>query len=99
MPKNQVYGPFEHWSMVLLYDPKTGDIVHGHQVVTTGGQHPDRTALEKEAAEHASRARKTSIGEVAFLHVDPREIDSDAYYTVDTKTRVLVKSDSRKPKP
>ena len=70
MAKNQVFGPYDQWSMVVLYDPKTGDIVHTHQAVTTrGGTHPDQATLEKLAADHASRARNTSVAGVGFLHV------------------------------
>ena len=92
MTKNQVFGPYEQWSMVVLYDPKTGHIVHTHQAVTTrGGTHPDQATLEKLAADHASRARNTSAAAMAFLHVDPSEIDSAAHYTVDVKNRSLLK--------
>jgi hypothetical protein len=94
--KNEVIGPYDHWSMVVLYDPKTGDIMHTHQAVTTrGGTHPDQAALEKEAAEHASRVRKAPVGGMAFLAVDPREIDLAARYTVDIKTRSLRKAPPR----
>ena len=99
MAINQVFGPYDRWSMVVLYDPKTGDIVHTHQAVTTrGGTHPDPETLEKLAADHASRARKSSIAGMAFLHVDPSAIDSAAHYTVDVKSRSLLKADSRKPR-
>jgi hypothetical protein len=82
--------------MVILYDPKTGDVVHTHQAVTTrGGTHPDNDALEKLAADHASRARNVSVAGMAFLHVDPRAIDPDAHYRVDAKSRSLVKADPR----
>src|SRR5215471_19609047 len=76
MTKNEVHGAYEHWSMVIIYNPNTGDIVHTHQAVTTrGGQHPNRGALEKEAAEHAARARNESVESMAFLHVDPHEVE------------------------
>jgi hypothetical protein len=97
MAKNQVFGPYDQWSMVVLYDPKTGAIVHTHQAVTTrGGTHPDSDTLEKLAADHASRARNISVAGMAFLHVDPSEIDSAAHYTVDVKTKSLAKADPRK---
>jgi hypothetical protein len=96
MAKNEVYGDYEHWSMVAVYDPKTGDIVHTHQVVTMrGGAHPDQATLEKLAADHASRARNISVEGMAFLHVDPRDIDSDGRYSVDVKSRSLVKAAPR----
>ena len=100
MAKNQVCGPYDQWSMVVLYDPKTGAIAHIHQAVTTrGGTHPDQATLEKLAADHASRARSTSVTGMAFLHVDPGEIDSAAHYIVDVKDRSLLKVARSAPKP
>ena len=98
MAINQVFGPYDQWSMVVLYDPKTGDIVHTRQAVTTrGGTHPDPETLEKTAADHASRAKNTSVAGIAFLHVDPSKLNSTAHYTVDVKRRSLLKADSRRP--
>lgn len=98
MAKNQVFGPYDQWSMVVLYDPKTGSIAHTHQAVTTrGGTAPDPATLEKLAADHAARATNTSVAGMAFLHVDPTEIDSDLHYTVDIKSWSLVKAALRKP--
>jgi hypothetical protein len=98
MAKNDVYGAYDHWSMVIVYDPKTGDIVHAHQAVTTrGGTHPDQSTLENLAADHASRARNIAVNGMAFLNVDPREIDFDARYTVDVKSRSLLKAAPSKP--
>ena len=95
MASNQVFGPYDQWSMVVLYDPKTGNIVHTHQAVTTrGGTHPDQATLEKLAADHASRVRNTSVAGMAFLHVDPRDFDFDARYSVDVRSRSLVKAAS-----
>lgn len=98
MAENQVFGPYDQWSMVVLYDPKTGDIVHTHQAVTTrGGTHPDPETLETLTADHASGARNISVAGMAFLHVDPGKIDPAARYTVDVKNRSLLKADPRKP--
>ena len=99
MAKNQVFGPYDQWSMVVLYDPNTGNIVHTHQAVTTrAGTHLDSATLEKLAADHASRARNASVAGVAFLHVDPSEMDATARYTVDVKNRSLLKAGPRAPK-
>jgi hypothetical protein len=92
MTKNEVFGAYDHWSMVVLYDPKTGDIMHTHQAVTTrGGTHPDQATLEKEAAEHASRLSNIPVDRMACLAVDPREIDLKARYTVDIRNPSLRK--------
>lgn len=96
MIKNQVFGPYDHWSMVVLYDPNTGDILHTHQAVTTrGGTHPDQATLEMEAADHASRVSKIPVDRMAFLAVDPHEIDHGARYTVNVKNRTLLKAAPR----
>jgi hypothetical protein len=93
MATNDVVGAFDHWSMVLVYDPKTGIIVHSHQAVTTrGGTHPDSATLQKQAADHAWRARNIAVDDMAFLTVDPRDIDFKALYTVDLKSRTLTKA-------
>lgn len=93
MARYEVHGSYERWSMVFVYDPRTGDIVHAHHVVSApGGAHPDRDTLEQEAAEQALRASNTPLETMAFLHVDPREIDSDSHYAVDVNSRSLVKT-------
>jgi hypothetical protein len=100
MATNDVQGPYDNWSMVVLYDPKTGEIAHTHQAVTTrGGAHPDPAALEQLAADHAVRARNVPVDGMAFLHVDPREIDLGARYTVDVKSGSLVKAAPGEAKP
>ena len=98
MAINQVFGSYDQWSMVVLYDPHSGHIVHSHQEVTArGGTHPDLKTLEKLATDHASRAINASVAGMAFLHVDPSLIDSATHYSVDVRTRSLVKADFRKP--
>jgi hypothetical protein len=99
MTKNEVFGPYDHWSMVVLCDPKTGVIMHTHQAVTTrGGTHPDQATLEKAAAQHASRVRKIPADGMAFLAVNPHGIDLNARYTVDVRNRSLQKAAPRAPK-
>ena len=45
----------EQISMVVLYDPDTGDIAHIHQCVSVRkGKHPTKKALEAEAQQQAS---------------------------------------------
>ncbi len=82
MAMNQVVGTYDKWSMVVIYDPKTGGIAHMHQAITTrGGAHPDSQALEQLAAEHAAMRRKAPMTGMAYLHVDPAQMDHEAYYT------------------
>ena len=97
MATNEVVGPYEQWSMVVIYDPKTGGIEHMHQAITTrGGAHPAAQALEQLAAEHATMRRKAPMTGMAYLHVNPAEIDAAAYYSVDVAKKALIRTDRTK---
>src|SRR4051794_41753364 len=86
MATEDIHDDGNQWSMVVLYDPKSGAIVHSHQVVThPGGVHPDAQALEKQALEHAGHAHKAPLQGMAVLHGYPPEPDLDASYAVDGK--------------
>jgi hypothetical protein len=83
-------GEVEQWSMVVIYDPVSGDILHTHESMTLrGGTHPDKKALEKDARDHALRAGRDA-GNASLLHVDPTGVKSGAQYKVDTKSPALV---------
>ena len=78
-------------SMVVVYDAKTGGIVHAHYSVThKGGKHPDRQALERDALEELSRAQPSFTAKTAVLHVDPTRVTSGILYSVDAKKGALV---------
>lgn len=80
----------EQVSMVVVYDPDTGDIVHTHQCISLrGGKHPTKKALEEEALEPESRG-KTIGKKMSLLHVDPQKLKMDTHYRVDTKKLSLV---------
>lgn len=103
MQQNQIIGEFDNWSMVVLYRTDSGDVVHTHQCVTTrGGKHPTKRQLEEDAMEGLKQA---SVGKVvtprklSLVHVDPRSIDSDSHYKVDTKKCVLVQTKILEQKP
>jgi len=77
----------EQWSMVVLFDGETGIILHTHQSVTTSdGEHPSELELEAEARTHAG----PESGRASVLHVDPRTLDAQAHYRVDTAAGRLV---------
>jgi hypothetical protein len=83
-------GEVEQWSMVVIYDPVSGEILHTHESMTLrGGTHPDRKALEKDARDHALQAGRDA-GKASLLHVDPTSVKSGAQYRVDTKSPALV---------
>jgi hypothetical protein len=91
-------GEVEQWSIVVVYDAKSGDIVHKHECVSLrGGTHPSKQMLEKDALEQASRAGRDTT-KVSLLHVDPKDLNIDAHYKVDTKTRTLVEVQQPKRK-
>lgn len=79
----------EQWSMVVVYDPTSGAIVHTHQELTaSGGQHSDDATMEKEALGHA--AGRLGGVKLATLHVDPHSLKTDTHYRVDTARHALV---------
>jgi hypothetical protein len=93
MATAEVFGPYEQWSMVLVYDRRTGGIVHAHQEVTApGGTHPDATTMETKAAGYAAQAKQLPPETLACLQIDPRQIDYGAQYTVDVTNRSLRKA-------
>lgn len=91
METSRIVGEYEHWSMVVIYDPDSGEIAHTHQCVTTrGGTHPDKETLEREAMENFSLGRATPTKKMSLLHVDPRSVKMDAHYKVDIERHSLV---------
>ena len=81
----------EHESVVVIYDAKTGDILHRHDVVTAkGGKHPDESTREKDAYEQLSQAQPRQKSETAVLHADPRTLKPRTLYKVDINKRALV---------
>jgi hypothetical protein len=85
----------EQESMVVLYDPSTGNIAHvEHAITYRGGQHPDKEALESAAQTHASQAAGRHglplVQGLAVLHVSPESFNSDVKQRVDTEEGVLV---------
>lgn len=83
----------EHESMVVLYEPRTGRIVHRHEVVSTkGAEHPDERTREADAREQLRLAQPDAadaVAKVEALHVEPARWEADRVYRVDPKNRVL----------
>ena len=88
-------------STVVIYDERTGRIVHRHEVVTMrGGSHPDERTIEADAREELERSRAESSGQLsvrpessqrlAALHVDPARVKPGVTYRVDVQKRALV---------
>ncbi|HUK43253.1 MAG TPA: hypothetical protein VLW48_02300 [Candidatus Bathyarchaeia archaeon] len=85
--------PIEQESVVVIYDTKTGAVIHRHHAITAkGGAHPDQKTLEHDAMEQLTLARpQIKAGETAILHVDPASLEARTLYKVDVTKRVLVK--------
>jgi hypothetical protein len=80
-------------AVVVLYDPATGSIVHGHYCeADAGSEFPSREELEKTALEFARRhARKgVDVARAAILHVDPKALQMDRKYRVNPALKQLV---------
>jgi hypothetical protein len=88
----------ERWSAVVLYDPRSGDIIHLHQCISLkGGEHPSRARLELDAREGLRRvaAGRPIPRRLLPLRVDPRTLDTEYHYRVDPRKRALVKTPAR----
>jgi hypothetical protein len=77
-------------STVVLYEPRSGRIVHVHHVVTIrGATHPDATEIERSALAQLSPA--LSPGKLLALHVSPEEFTARRLLRVDPQTMTLLK--------
>lgn len=80
-----------HESGVAIYDAKTGDIVHRHEVITVrGGDHPDANAIEREALALFAQAHPDLKARIAVLHFDPKSLAPGRLHKVDVAARKLV---------
>lgn len=81
----------DSWDLVVVYDPEDGRVVHTHHTVTwRGGEHPGKEEQERAATEQTESETGAEPERVAFLHIDPREVDPEAFLRVDLETRSLV---------
>lgn len=71
---------FTRCSAVVLYDRKSGDIVHVHECWTErGARHPSKKTLTDEAFQYAREDRpKLKRRAVAALHTDPSDLNVSA---------------------
>ena len=74
----------------VVYEAKTGRVVHLHRVITLrGGKAPSANAIEARALELAGQR---SGAAVKVLHLDPESVQSGSAYKVDLKKLKLVQS-------
>jgi hypothetical protein len=89
-------------SSLILFDPRSGDIVHVHHVVTLeGGKHPDDTAIERDAREMLAAIQPQFAKDVLSMHVPPDTFTPGRCFKVDPENRnlveLVVKEDPRRP--
>lgn len=87
-------------SLVIVYEKKTGQIVHGHHFVTVkGGQHPDGNARESAALEQflaeQPKAAESVAQRYSTLEVAPSSFQPRVRYRVDIKKGTLI--EDRRP--
>ena len=86
-------------SLVVVYDQKSGQIVHGHHFVTfKGGRHPGEKEQEGQALEECSLQRRGAAGKMAVLHVAMSDVESGMDYRVDPTKRMLVEDRKKQRK-
>ena len=80
----------EESDVCVLYDPKSGAIVHLHQQMTfPGGRKPSRAELEAQALQHAEKSRGTGL-RLKALHVPAQQYEPTKCYKVHVKALRLV---------
>jgi hypothetical protein len=82
-------------SIVLLYEPSTGEVVHGHYHQDEAGSPPiAKQELETLAIEHArmfaASRRHFDVSKLRLVHADPTMFRLEAKNKVDLKTQKLV---------
>jgi hypothetical protein len=90
-PQSEFHGAgnveVESESTCVLYDPRTGQVMHSHQVLTLkGGERPSEKDVEFRARA-AARAAGRDLPELHTLHVVGRPMREPGDYVVDPERR------------
>ena len=81
---------------VVVYDAKSGEIMHVHRVVSfSGAAVPSRDAVEEEARTLATNIGRPTV-KLEVLHCDPGTLQSGKQYKVDLKSRTLVEKRTKR---
>ena len=68
----------------LIYDRKSGEIVHGHkEVVLPGIESPSTDVLSRLALEYAAEVSKRDASSLRALAVESGELEPGTHYSVD----------------
>jgi predicted RecA/RadA family phage recombinase len=77
---------------VLVYDARSGDIVHGHkELVLAGGEAPAEDELRTRVMEIAARVTDRDADGLRTLMVSEDDLEVGAFYRVDPKRERLEK--------
>jgi len=82
-----------HRAIAVIYDPATGDIVHGHYCEADSNEDlPNKEALEQAALEYAKRHAKKGVdlSKARVLSVDAASFRMNHKYRVDPKLKKLI---------
>ncbi|HEX7251609.1 MAG TPA: hypothetical protein VF376_01925 [Thermoanaerobaculia bacterium] len=78
----------------VVYDSKTGRILHVHRVITLrGGEDPTGPQIEARALELMTKGKRKT-GKVKTLFVEPKSLRAGAVLRVNVRTRTLVSKPS-----
>ena len=78
----------------VVYDSKTGRILHVHRVITLrGGEDPTKPQIEARALELMTKGKKKAP-KVKTLFVNPESLRAGAVHRVNVRTRALVSKPS-----
>ena len=81
-----------HVSTRIVYDKTSGDIVHVHQAVWRPDREPPpSSAIDADARRNAAKIRKCAEDTLDVLPVDFDKFDIKVAYSVDLRTKQLVK--------
>jgi hypothetical protein len=79
----------------LVYDPETGDLVHGHKALLLPyGEAPGKDQLLEEALGLAAEATGRKVDRLRAIEVSEDDLEPGVEYRVDPKTERLEKAGS-----
>lgn len=84
----KIRGP-ESTSTYVVYDGKTGRVVHVHHVLVLPGANP-MSQGQIEALATSMAARRENLAELRILHVPGEGVDAETEYRVDVLTQQLI---------
>jgi hypothetical protein len=73
----------------VIYDVKTGEVVHGHWAILLPDDKTDIESLERDAIEQATLARGRDASGLRALRISTGDIEPGRHYRVDPKTARL----------